>query len=163
MSDGSEGTATIQRLIGVYNAEGTLRGEVTYWVGARLGRAHCALCDITHGRVKERSDWQACRDGLPVPFETFHLDDQPEDVRSLVAGHAPAVLADTDQGLAMLLDAAALEACDASPTLLVEALTAAADAAALRWPVPTQDPSAGHGERPVSRPGPHQQGDARSA
>ncbi len=38
----------VVRLIGVYDADGTLRGELGYWVGARLGRRHCSLCDITH-------------------------------------------------------------------------------------------------------------------
>jgi hypothetical protein len=38
---------TIHRLVGVYNADGTLLGEVRYFVAARLGRAHCPLCDIT--------------------------------------------------------------------------------------------------------------------
>jgi hypothetical protein len=33
-------------LIGVYAADGTVTGELAYFVGARLGRAHCALCDI---------------------------------------------------------------------------------------------------------------------
>ena len=133
MPDGPPIRPTIQRLIGVYNAEGTLRGEVTYWVGARLGRAHCALCDITHGPLKKRADWQTCQDGLPVPFETFHLDDQPEAVRSLLAGQAPAVVAQTEQGLVTMLGPAALEACAASPSRLADALTEAATTAGLDW------------------------------
>ena len=134
MTDGSQVRATLQQLIGVYNAESTLRGEVAYWVGARLGRAHCALCDITHGPLRKRADWQTCQDGLPVPFETFHLDDQPEAVRSLLAGQAPAVVAQTDQGLVRLLGPAALDACAPSPSRLVEALTEAAATAGLDWP-----------------------------
>src|SRR6478735_10675397 len=74
----------IVRLIGVYDADGTVRGELAYWVGARLGRAHCALCDITHGLIRERADWKACRASLPVPFDTFHRDDQPEAVRGAI-------------------------------------------------------------------------------
>ena len=42
----------IVRLIGVYDANGTLSGELAYWIGARLGRRHCSLCDITHGSVR---------------------------------------------------------------------------------------------------------------
>lgn len=136
MSDGAEVRPTIQRLIGIYNAEGTLRGEITYWVGARLGRAHCSLCDITHGAVKKRSDWQACEDGLPVPFITFHLDDQPAEVRALLGTTAPAVVAETDLGLVELLGPSALDACAASPARLVDALTAAAQASGLAWPTP---------------------------
>jgi hypothetical protein len=73
----------IKGLVGIYNAEGTLRGELTYWVGARLGREHCGLCDITHGSVREKAEWKRCRAGLPVPFDTFHRDDQPDDIRVL--------------------------------------------------------------------------------
>ena len=48
--------ARVVRFVGVYNAEGTLRGEVAYWIGARLGLGHCALCDITHGVFTVRAD-----------------------------------------------------------------------------------------------------------
>jgi len=123
----------IERLIGVYNAEGSLRGELSYWVGARLGRAHCALCDITHGLVRERSDWRDCRDGLPVPFETHHLDDQPAEVRSLLDGRAPAVVADTGAGLELLLDGDAIDRCHGSPDELASALLRAASESGFRW------------------------------
>jgi len=134
MSDESGTRPVIRRLIGVYNAEGTLRGELTYWVRARLGRAHCALCDITHGSIRERPDWQACRDGLPVPFDAYHLDDQPGEVRALLAGSAPAVVAQVDGGCILLLDEAALDACQGSPERLAEALTSAAERAGVDWP-----------------------------
>ena len=120
------GSGRIVRLVGVYDADGTLRGELTYWVGARLGRAHCALCDITHGVVRERADWRSCRDGLPVPFDTYHRDDQPEPVRAAAAGVAPVVLAETAVGHIVLLGPDELEACDAS----VEQLSAAIERAA---------------------------------
>ncbi len=139
MTDGPQVRPTIQQLIGVYDAESTLRGEVAYWVGARLGRAHCALCDITHGPLRKRADWQTCQDRLPVPFETFHRDDQPEAVRSLLAGQAPAVVAGTEQGLVTLLGPAALEACAASPSRLADALTAAAQSTGLAWPSRSSD------------------------
>ena len=62
---------TLVRLVGVYDADHTLRGELSYWIGARLGRAHCALCDITHGLVRERDDWKRSRSSFAVPFDTF--------------------------------------------------------------------------------------------
>ncbi len=117
----------------MYDAEGTLRGELAYWVGARLGRTHCALCDITHGTFREKPGWQACREGLPVPFATFHLDDQPPAVRTALGGEAPAVVADTGDGYVPLLDGAALDACDGSPEALVAAIESAVDQLGLRW------------------------------
>lgn len=62
---------TVREFIGVYDADGTLLGEARYWIGARLGRTHCALCEITHGLVTERADWRACRDQLDVGFRTY--------------------------------------------------------------------------------------------
>ena len=115
-------------LVGVYDADHTIRGELTYWVGARLGRAHCALCEITHGMLRRRSEWNAYVAGLDVPFETFHRDDQPEAIRAASGDHTPVVVAETSAGYVVLLDTAALERCDAS----VDGFARAVDAAIAR-------------------------------
>lgn len=127
-------SARIVRLVGVYDADHTLRGELAYWVGARLGRRHCALCDITHGSVRERSEWRSCRAGLPVPFDTFHRDDQPADVRAAAQGRAPVVVAETDAGHLVLLGAAELDACQGSTDRLVSAIEQAVERRGLAWP-----------------------------
>ena len=122
----TESSRNIVRLVGVYDAVGTVRGELAYWFGNRLGRAHCALCDITHGNVRERRDWQQCRGRLPVPFDTYHRDDQPAAVRLATGDRAPAVLAETDKGLAVLVGPEDLEGCGGSPERLLDAITLAA-------------------------------------
>ena len=127
----SADAATVLRLVGVYDAEGTLRGELSYWVGARLGRAHCALCDVTHGLLRERSDWRACRDAMPVPFDTYHRDDQPSAVRDAAQGDAPVVLAETAVGYVVLLGPAQLEACSSSVASFSAALDRAVAGAGL--------------------------------
>jgi hypothetical protein len=114
--------------VGVYDADHTLRGELSYWVGARLGRAHCALCDVTHGLVRERADWKAFRASFPVPFDTFHRDDQPDAVRRAVGDALPAVVAETDDGIVVLLGPDALDGCAGS----VDVLRTAVDAAVAR-------------------------------
>jgi hypothetical protein len=118
----------VRRLVGVYDADHTVRGELSYWIGARLGRAHCALCDITHGMLRRRSEWNAYVAGLDVPFETFHRDDQPDEVRAATAGRAPVVVAETSEGVVVLLDATKLDACAGS----IEHLRVAVDAALAR-------------------------------
>ena len=130
---GSTESRRILGLVGVYDAEGSLRGELTYWVGARLGRAHCALCDITHGTFRERDDWRRCRASLPVPFATFHRDDQPATVRDLLGTHLPAVVAVTGAGHVLLVGPDALDACHGSPGALADSLTMAAASAGLTW------------------------------
>ncbi len=124
----------IIRLVGVYDADGTLRGELAYWVGARLGRAHCALCDITHGLARKRSDWKSYRAGLPVPFDTYHRDDQPDTIRAALEGVAPAVVAVTAGGVVLLVGPDDLGACEGSTDRLVSAIEAAVSSADLEWP-----------------------------
>ncbi len=123
----------IVRLVGVYDADGTLRGELAYWVGARLGRRHCSLCEITHGSVRARPEWAACRAGLPVAFDTFHRDDQPDAFRAAAGGRAPVVVAETDTGHVVLLTDEDLRACGGSIDRLVEAIERAATRAGLDW------------------------------
>jgi hypothetical protein len=124
----------IDRLVGVYDADGTWRGELAYWVGARLGRRHCSLCDITHGSVRERPEWAACKAGLPVEFVTFHRDDQPDDVRRAAGGRAPVVVADTSAGPILLLGPGELDACGGSIDQLVAAIETAVSGRGLHWP-----------------------------
>jgi hypothetical protein len=126
-------TVTIRRLVGVYNANGSLTGELAYFVGARLGRAHCALCEITHGLAREKAEWKSCRSGLAVPFDTYHLNDQPPTVRAAADGKAPVVLAETDTAMLVLLSPSELDACRGSVERLADAIAAAVAARALRW------------------------------
>jgi hypothetical protein len=115
-------TQQITRLVGVYDADSTLRGELAYWVGSRLGRRHCSLCDISHGSVRQRPEWKACQAGFPVPFDTFHRNDQPDKIRAAADGQAPVVVAETAAGHELLLAPDDLDACDGSIDRLVDAI-----------------------------------------
>lgn len=118
----TEPAGRVHRLVGVYDAEGTVAGELRYWIGARLGRAHCALCDLTHGLVRERADWRECRADLGVEFDTYHRDDQPDAVRDAAAGVVPVVLAETAVGFVVVLGPAELDSCHGSLTAFSELL-----------------------------------------
>jgi hypothetical protein len=109
----------ITEFIGIYDADSTVIGEVSYWIGARLGVRHCSLCDITHGLFTERNDWRSCREGLSVPFTTFHRNDAPSDVLTVAAGHYPCVIARRNSELSMVLGPADLELMNGSPEALV--------------------------------------------
>ena len=124
---------TVTELVGVYDAEGTVLGEVRYWVGARLGTTHCSLCELTHGTFRERADWRDCRDQLPVPFDAFHTNDQPDDVRVAAAGEYPVVVARTSSGPVVLLGRAELDACAGDLDAFRTALADAAVRLGLTW------------------------------
>ena len=101
----------------VYDADGGLVGEVRYVVGHLLGRAECALCDITHGGVRRKEAFDALvaeleADGHRV--EVHHRNEQTEAQAGASAGHLPCIVA---RGRAegdtwsILVDRRALEAC----------------------------------------------------
>ena len=123
----------VTRLIGVYDADGTLRGEIAYWIGARLGRRHCSLCDVTHGAFTEKSDWKRCRTALPVPFDTYHRNDQPDEVRRATGDHAPVVVAETVEEILVLLDDAQISAAGGDPDHLITAIERAVESLGLTW------------------------------
>lgn len=108
----------LTELVGVYDADGTLYGELSYWIGARLGRRHCALCEITHGLFLPRAQWRRLSGDLPVPFRAVHLDERDPAVSSASGDTAPCVVAKFDDGTAELVaDSREIEACQGDPDL----------------------------------------------
>jgi hypothetical protein len=97
-------------LLGVYDADGGLRGEVSYVVGKLLGRRHCGLCDITHSPVRRRPEWDAMAARLDVPIRLAHLNELSPPERAVVdeAG-APVVLVLDSGGARPLLQRDELE------------------------------------------------------
>jgi hypothetical protein len=115
------------RLVGVYRAEGSLRGELAYVVGRLLGTAHCALCDITHSPVRRKHAWDLMVAGLGVPFDLVHLDERDAATAALVTGwdDSPAVLAEIDGELQEVLGPEALEEIGGHVDRFEQALRAA--------------------------------------
>jgi hypothetical protein len=83
----------IERLVGVYEANGGLLGELSYVVGKAAGRVHCALCDITHSPWRRKPEWNRFTEALPVPFDLVHLNERDERVRAATIGLTPCVVA----------------------------------------------------------------------
>lgn len=112
-------------IIGVYDADGSLVGEARYWIGARLGRTHCSLCEITHGIFREKAAWRSCRDSLGIEFSTFHRDDAPADVLDVCGAALPAVVVRTGAAVEPLLGPTELDALDGDVDQFRAALVAA--------------------------------------
>lgn len=102
-------TKDVSELIGVYDADSTLVGEISYWIGARLGRTHCSLCELTHGLFTVKKEWTECSRSLAVPICTFHRNDAPADVLTACNGRFPILLARRDSVLQTVLDRHGLE------------------------------------------------------
>jgi hypothetical protein len=114
---------TLVELVGVYHANGSLRGELAYVIGKVFGRAHCALCDITHGKVRRKPDFDRCAEQLPVPFTLVHLDERDPDVLAASGTGTPCVLGRFDDGqILLLLGPDELERCQSDPRALQRAI-----------------------------------------
>ena len=101
-------------------------------------RAHCALCDITHGIFREKAEFARCRDGLDVPFVAVHLDERGPELLAVTEGRTPCVVATVEDSNGstrqmVLLDPADLEECHGKPAAFVAAVSSAAAGAGLSW------------------------------
>lgn len=132
----------VTEFVGVYNADGGLAGEARYLVGSWLGRAHCALCDVTHSPFRRKKDWDEMVRNLGVPFSLDHLNDTPRDVGQLLVEHgAPMVAARLGDGsLRVLLTPADLEPLEGSVGAFEAALLSAVAEANLHLAHPYRTP-----------------------
>lgn len=121
----------LRSIVGVYDADGTLAGEVRYWFGARIGRAHCDLCDISHGTFRAKPAWRAMVARARVPIETWHRDDAPAEVLAATGGRLAAVVAVTDGGAVPLLGPDELASLDGDVDAFAVALDRAVTALGL--------------------------------
>ena len=105
------------RLIGVYNADGGVIGELRYFFGHLIGIAKCELCDITHSLIQRKSSWDRLASELKteygLDFALEHLNERSDAENKASAGREPCVLAEYPDGsLGMFLDRQELRVVD---------------------------------------------------
>lgn len=123
----------IAALVGVYDADGGLRGELAYLAGKARGQ-HCSLCDITHSPIRRRRAWDDYCATLPVPFEVLHRNERSSAVEAATAGIEPCVVAirEDDRIVVLLRDDELRQAQDVAG--LAEAIDSALARLGLSWP-----------------------------
>ena len=102
----------VERLAMVYDADGGFVGEARYVIGHLLGRAECALCDITHGSLRRKSAFDGLLAGLAVLVDVVHRNEQSADVAAATAGHLPCVAALAGGQWSVVVTAEELHACE---------------------------------------------------
>lgn len=101
----------VSELVGVYDAEGGVRGEAAYLWGRVRGTRHCGLCDITHSPVRRKAEWDRMAASLPVPIRLLHLDELDDALaRAVAATGAPVVLGRNEADWRPLVTAPELDA-----------------------------------------------------
>ena len=99
----------ITKLIGIYDADGGIFGEMKYFASKIFTNNHCSLCDITHG--KEKSEWEKCERQLPIAIDFVHLNERNEAMQEYTNGATPCVIGKTATGYVTIISKKELEQC----------------------------------------------------
>ena len=79
-------------IIGIYHADRGVRGHLRY-VFDKVARGEgCALCDITHAVVREKTAFVECRRDLGVPLTLIYRDQLTAEMREATQSQTPAVI-----------------------------------------------------------------------
>lgn len=118
-STGGSNPGVKATLVGVYNADGGLIGELSYVLGHLVGVRSCSLCDITHSPIKMKSAFKALQSELleqhSIAVKLIHRNERNEREAKASAGREPCLLLEhADQSISMFLDSAELKTLDGS-------------------------------------------------
>ena len=105
---------SMDKMYGVYNADGGIMGEIAYVWGKIRGTAHCALCDITHRGVSKKKEWKDLEGRLATPMDLLHINEQDFDLARFTEGKTPCVVGDFAGELRLIMNSEDLEECGKS-------------------------------------------------
>ncbi len=97
-------------------------GELQYFFGKMVGKAHCALCDITHGKFKEKRAFSKCKQDLNLPFDLLHLDELDFNLKKFHSD-APCVIGINNSEYSLIITKDELEKCSSGVEDFFELLT----------------------------------------
>lgn len=87
----------------IYNASGTIAGELNYLYGKYFQDEHCELCDITHGTVSAKPEWKAWISAFKCENYVLHTNEAEEMDVDYSRFELPVVLVDRGIGLEELV------------------------------------------------------------
>mmetsp|Transcript_27 Transcript_27/g.65 ORF Transcript_27/g.65 Transcript_27/m.65 type:complete len:166 (-) Transcript_27:321-818(-) len=129
----------LSELYVVYDADGTVIGEVIYSVRKWLG-SHCSACDITHGVHHEKPEFTEFKSAFRVPVLNIHRDEMDVRLRICAAGRLPCVVGRLSNGeYVFLVDNATLEKCKGSVELMQREIEAGIARSSISLPEDVND------------------------
>lgn len=104
-------------LYAIYDADGSILGELRYVKNKCMGNAECALCDLTHGwNPMGKSAWRH-RNGVAASLTWLHRDELPQHALRQLSGRLPCIAVDRDGGFDILISREALKGCEGDFTV----------------------------------------------
>ena len=99
----------IKRLYCIYNANGSLIGEISYLWKKLFSDFDCSLCNISHNTFTEKRIWKKEISNFKYELEMLHLDEQSEDLQSFTKGATPCVVSKGESGFKIILSESQLK------------------------------------------------------
>ena len=91
------------KIYAIYNAKGTIFGEISFIARKCMGLTECALCDISHGwSILGKDRWRAAK-GVLADIQWIHADEQSDELKKFTSGRLPCVVLRSKQGLNLLM------------------------------------------------------------
>ena len=81
----------------IYNAEGSIIGELKYLLLKYFYGFKCSMCEITHNSFLEKKEWRKLVSNSSYIIKAVHLDEQPDDLYQFSNGKAPCVVAKSNK------------------------------------------------------------------
>mmetsp|Transcript_3205 Transcript_3205/g.9776 ORF Transcript_3205/g.9776 Transcript_3205/m.9776 type:complete len:152 (+) Transcript_3205:92-547(+) len=102
----------------VYDADGTVCGEIIYHIRKAFFNGKCSACTITHGPKKEKPEFTQLKGDFNVPVYTLHRDEMHVEARAATK-RLPCVLVETELGhYQVLLNSEELDQANGSVEVL---------------------------------------------
>ena len=109
----------MQEVVGIYNADGTIGGELSYAFAKLARRGSCELCDVTHGwNPLGKRSWKAAVEQSDLNLTFIHRDEAlPEQLAA--AGQLPAVVMSSDDGWRVIMTSSEFTEFKSDPGALI--------------------------------------------
>ena len=79
-------------LICVYDADGSILGELNYLWKKAFHSFTCSMCDITHNFITTKKKWKTEVQNCKYDISTYHLNDQPTLIKETTLNNTPCVV-----------------------------------------------------------------------
>ena len=106
----------------IYNANGSLSGEIKYFFKKYFYGLKCSMCDITHNVISEKKEWKEKVNQTKFILKTVHLDEQKNDLYKFSRGNAPCVVVESEKGFKLIFSNSDLDSFNGDVELFFKSL-----------------------------------------
>ena len=111
-----------QIVFGIYNADGTLFGELGYVIAKLGGKRSCSLCDVTHGwNPFGKREWKGLCKSSSINIQLIHQNEATES-QLIAAGDLPSFISETEEGWTRIMTSTQITRLKRQPDRIVAIL-----------------------------------------